>query len=55
MKGGREHRVPLSSAALNLLRALPGGDGNPYLFAGFLPGRGFSDMALTRLLQRMGR
>jgi integrase len=55
MKGGREHRVPLSSAALDLVRALPREDGDPNLFVGPLPGRGFSDMALTRVVQRMGR
>jgi integrase len=55
MKGGREHRVPLSSPALDLLRALPRENGNPFLFVGPLPGRGFSDMALTRVMQRIGR
>lgn len=55
MKGGREHRVPLSPAALDILRALPREDNNPFLFIGPLPGRGFSDMALTRVLQRLGR
>ena len=48
MKGGREHRVPLSSAALDLLRALPNEEGNRFVFIGPRPGKGFSDMALTR-------
>ena len=55
MKGGREHRVPLSTAALDLLRALPTEEGSPFVFIGPLPGKGFSDMALTRVMQRIGR
>lgn len=55
MKGGREHRVPLSSATRDLLRALPHEEGNPFCFIGPQAGRGFSDMALTRVMQRMGR
>jgi integrase len=55
MKGGREHRVPLSSAALDLLRALPNEEGNQFVFIGPRPGKGFSDMALTRVMQRLAR
>jgi integrase len=55
MKGGREHRVPLAPAAVALLRSLYREENNPHLFIGPLPGRGFSDMALTRVLQRLGR
>ena len=55
MKGKREHRVPMSTAALDLLRALPREDGNPYLFIGPQAGRGFSDMALTKVMLRMER
>jgi len=53
MKSGREHRVPLSKAALKLLRSLPG-DRLPDqpVFAGI---RGpLSDMSLTAVLRRMG-
>jgi hypothetical protein len=41
--------------SLRRVRALPRENGNPYLFVGPLLGRGFSDMALTRVVQRMGR
>ncbi|KQN77836.1 hypothetical protein ASF04_24015 [Duganella sp. Leaf61] len=53
MKAGREHRVPLSTAALTLLKALPRID------AAVLPGRSrssaLSDMSLTAVLRRMDR
>ena len=53
MKSGREHRVPLSKAAIRLLRSLPG-DRLPedHVFPGM---RGpLSDMSLTAVLRRMG-
>ena len=34
MKGGKEHRVPLSERAIELLRALPTEDGNDFVFLG---------------------
>lgn len=53
MKAGREHRVPLSSAALALLNsALRTGD---HVFPGMKRGAGLSDMSLTAVLRRMGR
>lgn len=52
MKGGREHRVPLSKPALALLRELgPRGEGP--VFAG--PNGALSNMALLQTLRRMGR
>jgi len=51
MKGGREHRVPLSKRALEILGALPEG---AFLF----PGRGdrpLSNMAMLKTLERMDR
>jgi integrase len=53
IKGGKEHKVPLSAPALALLTALPREQGNPFVFIG--PRRGLSDMALFAVLQRMGR
>jgi integrase len=54
MKEGKEHRVPLSSAALALLKGLDGekkpGD---YLFPGSKPGKPLSNMAMLMLLRRM--
>jgi integrase len=54
MKGGREHRQPLSEAALDLLRALPREDGNPFLFVGGRTGSGLTNMSLFLLMGRLG-
>jgi integrase len=54
MKAKKEHRVPLSSSALAILRELPRIDGNPYVFPAPRGGT-LSDMALTAVLRRMGR
>src|SRR5689334_898968 len=56
MKAGREHRVPLSKAALSLLvglRALKGE--SDVVFPGTLPGKPLSSMAMIMLLRRKGR
>lgn len=53
MKGGREHRVPLSAKAKKLLKKLPRmGD---YIFPGVRYDQPLSDMSLTAVLRRMGR
>ena len=52
MKTRREHRVPLSDAALAVLQALPCLEGNPYLFPGARHGHPLSNMAL--LMRGMG-
>lgn len=52
MKAGREHRVPLSDAAIALLRGLPDQDG--LLFPG-QKRQPLSDMSLSAVLRRMGR
>ena len=54
MKAGQPHRVPLGSAALAILEALPRVDGNPYLFVGAREGRPLSNMALLQLMRGMG-
>jgi integrase len=54
IKGGREHRVPLSARALELLEALPTEKANPFVFIGPRRG-GLSNMAMAQLLKRMGR
>jgi integrase len=54
MKGGREHKVPLSERAIQLLRALPTEEGNPHIFIGPRPGSGLSNMSMTVVLRRMG-
>ncbi|MES9942810.1 MAG: integrase arm-type DNA-binding domain-containing protein [Candidatus Thiodiazotropha sp. 6PLUC2] len=54
MKARREHRVPLSDVALNVLAALPRIESNPYLFPGSRHGRPLSNMALLQLMRGMG-
>lgn len=53
MKARREHRVPLSDAALSILETLPHIAGNPYLFPGTRHGRPLSNMALLQLMRKM--
>jgi integrase len=55
MKAGKEHRVPLSDRALQILEELPREDGNNFVFIGPKKGTGLSDMALAKVLARMGR
>jgi integrase len=62
MKGYRAHRVPLSGAALAVLRHLlplrqawgSAGEGG-FVFPGLRPGQSLSRMAMLKLLERMGR
>jgi integrase len=63
MKAGKEHRVPLSSPALDILAQMaalaPQVNGNPDptapVFPGARPGQPLSNMALLMTLRRMGR
>lgn len=55
MKAGKEHRVPLSDAVLQLLSSLSRVEGSPYLFPGARKGRPLSNMAMLMGLRRMGR
>jgi integrase len=55
MKGHREHRVPLSSVAIELLRKLPRVDGNPFVFISQRPSVGLSRMAMTYVMERMSQ
>ncbi len=52
MKAGREHRVPLSDAAMQLIDKLVKGEGNDHLFPA-PRGGALSDMALTAVMRRM--
>jgi len=55
MKAGKEHRVPLSDAAVAVLEAVePWRDGD-FVFPGQKRGKPLSNMALLVLLRRMGR
>ena len=55
MKGGREHRVPLSPDALALLQSLPREDSNPNVFIGAFAGRGLDKNSMGRVLKHLGR
>lgn len=53
MKAGNEHRVPLSDAAVALLKGLPVMAGTGYVFAAARGGQ-LSDMTLSAVMRRMG-
>lgn len=53
MKAGREHRVPLSSAAVAILDKLP--QDAEFVFPGAREGEPISNMAMTTVLRRMDR
>jgi integrase len=55
MKKGKEHRVPLSEAALALLKALPREKGNPHLFVGSRDAAAQNRRVLLRVLGAMGQ
>lgn len=55
MKAGREHRIPLSSAAIALLRPLNIGKPADWVFPGLKAGKPLSDMTLLATLKNMGR
>lgn len=52
MKAGREHRVPLTDAAITLLEALPRVAGSDYVFPAVRGGQ-LSDMTLSAVCRRM--
>lgn len=54
MKAKREHRVPLTQPALDVLWTLPRIARNPYVFPGTRDGRPLSSMALLQLMRRLG-
>lgn len=55
MKMEREHRVPLSDAAVALLKSLARVEGEVLVFPSSKPKRPMSDMTLTAVLRRMAR
>ena len=56
MKIPREHRIPLSSAAMDILRGLEGERrGEAFVFTGRRPNGQLSNMALLMTLKRMDR
>lgn len=54
MKAKKEHRVPLCAPAVALLKSMAGGPDTP-LFEGQRAGRPLSNMAMLKMLERMGR
>src|SRR5262249_30220229 len=52
MKVKEEHRVPLTPAALALLRSLPREEGNPHIFPGARSGSS-NIMSMIRVLRRL--
>lgn len=54
MKARREHRVPLSAAALDILRDVPRLEGESFIFPGARAGRPLSPMALIMSMRRLG-
>ena len=52
MKAGKEHSVPLSPEAVQLLKSLPRTADSPYVFPS-PQGKQLSDMSLTAVLRRM--
>ncbi len=56
MKAGKEHRVPLSERAVEVLKVLPREKGNPHVFISTTAkGSPLSDMSMLSVLRRMGR
>jgi integrase len=53
MKGGREHRVPLSRRVLAVLKKLDTARTGEYVFSGRRPGKPLSGMAMEMILRRM--
>lgn len=53
MKAGREHRVPLSPRAIELLKSLPRLKGNHFVFPGAKAHTALSDMSLSAVIRRM--
>jgi integrase len=54
MKSGKEHRVPLSDRALELIPNQTAAD-DQFVFRGGRAGQPLSNMAMLKLLERMGR
>jgi integrase len=54
MKAGKEHRVPLSEPALEILHNTYRETNNAYVFIGGHSGAALSNMAMTAVLKRMG-
>jgi integrase len=54
MKAGKEHRVPLSPSAMTNIETMAKEHGDTYIFPGRKRGEPLSNMAMLKLLERMG-
>ena len=54
IKGGREHRVPLSDRAVAILQSLPRELGNPRVFLSARQGKPLAEVAMLRVLRDLG-
>ena len=52
MKGGREHRIPLSDRAMQIVRAMQAAQSSEYVFSGSRPNKPLSVMALDMVMRR---
>ena len=55
MKAGKEHRIPLSDAAVAILDQMRARELGTFIFPGAKDGKPLSDMTLTAAMRRMGR
>ena len=55
MKAGHEHRIPLASRAVEILKSLHNMPHNEHAFPGNARGKPLSNMAMSMLLKRMGK
>ncbi|HHZ70793.1 MAG TPA: integrase, partial [Methylococcaceae bacterium] len=53
-KTKREHRIPLSDAAIAIFNSIDHSAGNPYVFPGSRQSRPLSNMALLKLMRDKG-
>ncbi len=55
MKAGHEHRVPLTGAAISIVKGMKENQLSDFVFPGTKEAKPLSDMSLTAVLKRMGR
>lgn len=55
MKAQKEHRVPLSDAAVQILKALSAGKSDEYVFPSIQKGKQLSDMTLSAVMKRLNK
>jgi integrase len=53
MKAGKQHKVPLSGRAIEVLKALPREDGTAFVFIGARKGAPLSNMAMLEVMRQM--